>query len=214
MRKPARLPLETLAPVLLSVPADESPIRFDWPREFRNTNPLEIEVGFGKGTFLLNAARANPQTNYLGIEIDRGLQLYAATRLAKRSLTNAKVACVDARRFFAQRVPPASVAAVHVYFPDPWWKARHKKRRVFTDDFAASVEHVLMPGGRLLIATDVEEYFGVMAGLVNARPAFCEISRHAETGPAGPDELVTNFERKARAKGTPVWRAVYQKGSS
>lgn len=122
--------METLAPVLLSVPADESPIRFDWPREFRNTNPLEIEVGFGKGTFLLNAARANPQTNYLGIEIDRGLQLYAATRLAKRSLTNAKVACVDARRFFAQRVPPASVAAVHVYFPDPWWKARHKSARV------------------------------------------------------------------------------------
>jgi tRNA (guanine-N7-)-methyltransferase len=195
----------------MSVPTDAPAGPIDWSREFPNTNPVEVEVGFGKGAFLLDAALAHPQTNYLGIEIDRGLQLYTATRLAKRSLTNAKVACADARRFFAERVPPGSVAAVHVYFPDPWWKARHKKRRVFTADFAAAVEQALAPGGRLLIATDVEEYFDLMTALASERPTFYQVGRRLETGPAGADELVTNFERKARAKGTPVWRAEIQK---
>lgn len=209
MRRPARLPLDVLAPYLVA--ADEPPARLDWAREFANQNPVEIEVGFGKGAFLLDAALARPTANFLGIEIDRGLQLYAATRLAKRSLTNAKVACADARRFIAERVPPLSVAAVHVYFPDPWWKARHKKRRVFTTEFADAVESALAPGGRLLIATDVDEYFGVMTALVGARPAFGEVARRVESGPAAAGEQITNFERKARAKGTPVWRAEFHK---
>jgi tRNA (guanine-N7-)-methyltransferase len=103
------------------------------------------------------------------------------------------------------------VAAVHVYFPDPWWKKRHKKRRVFTPEFAADVARVLRPGGRLHIATDVEEYFGVMTGIVRAMPAFRELAAEVSTAPVGEADYRTNFERKARLAGTPVWRAVYER---
>jgi tRNA (guanine-N7-)-methyltransferase len=234
VRKAGRLPLEALAPFTLEVSGGRQPpdtdagerpgqesggsrpplATFAWNAVFSNDHPVEIEVGFGKGAFLVAAAVAHPETNYLGIEVDRGLQLYVATRLAKRSLANAKVCCADARQLFENSVAPSSVAAVHVYFPDPWWKKRHKKRRVFTPGFAAAAERALVPGGRLLIATDVEEYFGVMTELVAARPGFCEISRRVETGPPAPDELITNFERKAREKGGPVWRAEYRKVGS
>lgn len=183
----------------------------DWRELFGNSNPVEVEVGMGKGLFLLNTALAHPETNYLGIEIVRKYQLYATTRFAVRDLRNVKTVCADAGWIFRQFVPVGSVATVHVYFPDPWWKARHKKRRVFTPGFAADAAKVLREGGLLRIATDVEEYFGVMTGIVRAMPAFCE--RQAEKSTATVEEAgyETNFERKARQKGTPVWRAEFER---
>ena len=165
----------------------------------------------GKGLFLLTQATARPDTNFFGVEIVRKYQLYAATRYAIRKLPNVKTACADAKVLLRDFVPAGSVAAVHVYFPDPWWKKRHKKRRVFTPEFAADAARALRPGGRLHVATDVEEYFGVMAGIVRAMPAFRELA--AETSTASVDEAgyQTNFERKARLKGTPVWRAVFER---
>jgi tRNA (guanine-N7-)-methyltransferase len=170
---------------------------------------VEIEVGFGKGGWLIDAAQARPDHNFLGIEVVRALQLYVATRAAKRQLVNVRLACIDARHFLAQRVPPRSVTAIHVYFPDPWWKKRHKKRRVFTPEFAAAAEQALVLGGKLLIGTDVEEYFGVMTEIVALRPGFQQIDRRVQSGPAESSELLTNFERKARLKGRSVWRAAY-----
>ena len=82
---------------------------------------------------LVTAGTAHPETNYLGIEIVRKYQLFTATRLAKRELRNVRVACVDARPFLRDWLAAGSVRRVHVYFPDPWWKARHKKRRVFAE---------------------------------------------------------------------------------
>lgn len=211
MRKSLRLPLESLQPYLLDLPpfAVGIPQFVDWHSIFGNDHPVEIEVGCGKGGWLVDAALARPDHNFLGIEVDRGLQLYIATRLAKRSLHHVRVACIDARSFFETRIPPASVAAVHVYFPDPWWKKRHKKRRVFTPEFAAAVERAVVPNGQLQIATDVEEYFGVMTEIVAARPGFREIAQSHETGPPAEGVLLTNFERKARQNGGAVWRADY-----
>jgi tRNA (guanine-N7-)-methyltransferase len=185
----------------------------DWAALFGNANPVEIEVGMGKGLFLLTSATGRPDTNFLGIEIVRKYQLYATTRFALRKLSNVKTVCADARWVFRQFVPKESVAAVHVYFPDPWWKARHKKRRVFTPGFAADAARIIAVGGRLLIATDVEEYFGVMVKIVRAMPAFREV--RAETSQASVEEAgyQTNFERKARQKGTPVWRAEFERTS-
>jgi tRNA (guanine-N7-)-methyltransferase len=188
-----------------------APDPIDWAALFGNANPVEIEVGMGKGLFLLNSAAARPDTNFFGIEIVRKYQLYATTRFAVRRLPNVKTVCADARWVFRRFVPEGSVSAVHVYFPDPWWKARHKKRRVFTPGFAADAARVLKPGGRLLIATDVEEYFGVMTGIVRAMPAFRELRAETSTGPVEGAGYQTNFERKARQKGTPVWRAEFQR---
>src|SRR4051812_46368256 len=155
MRQKRKLPLETIAPFCFDPPKILEPNRIRWAEFFGNDHAVEIEVGSGKGLFLVTSAQARPEVNFLGIEVVRALQYYIATRLAKRELRNAKVAFVDARRFLAAMVPAASVQTVHVYFPDPWWKARHKKRRVFTGDFAKAVESALVPGGHLKIATDV-----------------------------------------------------------
>jgi tRNA (guanine-N7-)-methyltransferase len=192
----------------LQLPAS-SPL--DWKQLFGNDNPVEIEVGMGKGLFLLTTAQARPLTNYFGIEIVRKYQLYATTRFAIRRLPNVKTVCADAGWVFRQFIEPASVHAVHVYFPDPWWKARHKKRRVFTSGFAADAARILRIGGRLLIATDVEEYFGVMMGTVRGLSEFREIRDEMSVGSVEEAGFQTNFERKARQEGTPIWRAEFER---
>jgi tRNA (guanine-N7-)-methyltransferase len=218
VRKPARLPLEALAPYLfdaacgLAIGSAAKPqaAAVDWAQVFGNDHPVEIEVGFGKGLFLVTAAQAHPETNYLGIEVLRALQLYAATRVAKRKLTNVRVACTDARRFLHEGVPPGSVHAVHVYFPDPWWKKRHHKRRVWTPEFAADCIRVLRPAGKLHVATDVPAYFEHITELLAGRPELRKLWAEEQTGPPRPEEILTNFERKAREKGGSVLRAEYE----
>jgi len=139
------------------------------------------------------------------------LQLYVATRLAKRQLANVRVACTDARWFLHNRVSPGSVAAVHVYFPDPWWKKRHHKRRVWTPDFAADCVRVLRPGGKLHVATDVPAYFEVIRELLDGQVGLRRLMAAEQSGPPGPEEILTNFERKARDKGESVFRAEYER---
>src|SRR6516225_1892190 len=136
------MPLEALQPYLLCVPhpgvlQPGSPLLapvppLDWRELFGNDHPVEIDVGFGKGLFLLTQGQARPDTNFLGIEIERKYALLTATRIARQNLPNVKLACTDARWFLKERVAEGSVAAVHVYFPDPWWKTRHRKRKLLT----------------------------------------------------------------------------------
>ncbi|MBL8821780.1 MAG: tRNA (guanosine(46)-N7)-methyltransferase TrmB [Planctomycetia bacterium] len=196
--------MESLAPYLFTLPATEELL--DLKQLFGNENPFELEVGFGKGAFLIEAVPLHPDRNYLGIEIDKGLALYVATRMAKRKLANIKVAHGDAGRLLSQHLPAGSLAAVHVYFPDPWWKKKHRKRRVFNEAFAEQAARVIQPGGYLHIATDVAEYFQVMMGTVAQQPAFQleDAGREERAEEAKPE---TNFEKKARKEGRPVWRA-------
>jgi tRNA (guanine-N7-)-methyltransferase len=204
VRGPVRLPLEKLQPYLLVPTA--SPASLAWAKVFGNDHPVEIEVGFGKGLFLLTAGQQHPGVNYLGIEIERKYQLFTANRIAKRSLGNVRLACADARAFLRDYVAAGSVQAMHVYFPDPWWKKRHHKRRVFTEDFAAACARVLRPGGRLEVMSDVEEYFTLITGLIAGRPELT-----TAPGAAAADIYRTNFERKYREVGKPIYAASYLK---
>ena len=202
MRKFKQLSTEQLAPFVFE-PAD-APV--DWEQLFGNDRPVEIEVGFGKGAFLVAASEHWPQRNFLGVEIERKYFYYVAGRLARRGLRNARACCFDGAALLAGSVADASVDVVHVYFPDPWWKRRHWKRRLFTPEFAATCARIIRPGGRLSLATDVEEYFGVMTETVADLPAFAKMELPEE----GP-EVTTNFERKALERGGSVWRAVYER---
>jgi tRNA (guanine-N7-)-methyltransferase len=216
VRASRRLPLEALAPYLLDVPhprflRPDSPRLalgppIDWRILFGNEHPVEIEVGFGKGLFLLTQGTAHPATNFLGIEIERKYTLLTATCLARRILTNVKLTCTDARWFLRERVAEASIAALHVYFPDPWWKTRHRKRKLFTRDFAEGCARVLQMGGRLHFVTDVADYFADTVDMLKEVPAFAGL-------PAPPcdGEYLTNFERKYRQEGRPIYRALYEK---
>ena len=209
MTRARRLTLDELAPNLLETPSEPDLLN---PTElFGNDHPLEIEVGCGKGLFLLQSALAFPEVNFLGIEFDRKYQLFAATRMAKRKLTNVRLASADARSFISAFLPPACCRTVHVYFPDPWWKQKHRKRRVFTAEFVTACASVLIPGGRLSIATDVEDYFKVIVGLIAAEARFVPVTPMNSVAPNG-ETFATNFERKAILKGTVIHRAVYEKG--
>jgi tRNA (guanine-N7-)-methyltransferase len=194
-----------------SSPLPPPPSHLDWAALFGNPNPVEVEVGMGKGLFLLNQALARPQVNFFGIEVVRKYQLFATTRFALRGLPNVKTTCADAKALFRDFIAPCSVAGVHVLFPDPWWKARHKKRRVFTPEFAADIARALPVGGSLNVASDVAEYFAVMTGILRAMPAFRELHAETTTGSVEEAGYQTNFERKARAAGTPVGRALYER---
>lgn len=176
---------------------------------FSRSAPLEIEIGSGKGLFLTQAAADRPETNFVGIEIARKYAVAIAARLARKGLDNAVAINGDALRYFRERLPEASVAAVHVYFPDPWWKKRHRKRRVMNETFVRDIERVLVPGGRLHFWTDVEEYFHSTIDLI-----------HSVSRLAGPIEVVeraaehdldyrTHFERRMRMHGEPVYRAEF-----
>lgn len=210
VRNAVKLPMEALAPYLFMLP---EPGQLLDPRSlFTNDQPIELEVGFGKGAFLVEAGPAHPERNYLGIEIDRGLALYVATRIAKRKLPNVKVASGDAGQLLAQHLPEHSLDAVHVYFPDPWWKKRHRKRRVFNEAFAANAARVIRPGGMLYLATDVAEYFQEMLTVVAGRSEFRAVNVDMEEQALDPTQPATNFEKKARVEGRPVWRAEFERG--
>ncbi|MCC6417632.1 MAG: tRNA (guanosine(46)-N7)-methyltransferase TrmB [Gemmataceae bacterium] len=209
MRRSVRLPLEQLAPYLLAVP--EPPGRLDWAAVFGNEHPVEMEVGFGKGLFLLTEGQRRPTANFLGVEIERKYTLFTATRLTRRELRNVRVLCGDAKTFCRDRVADASMQAVHVYFPDPWWKRRHQKRRLFDEAFTAQCARVLRPGGRLLIASDVAEYFAIMKELLARLPELKEVPPPAENRPAHDLDYLTNFERKYRQEGRPIYRAAYER---
>lgn len=220
MRAPRRAPDDALLPYLVDVPhprfvRPDSPIlapqpAVDWRQIFGNDHPVEIEVGFGKGLFLLQQGQARPDTNFLGIEIERKYTLLTATRIAKIAVGNVKLACTDARWFLKERVAEASVAALHVYFPDPWWKQRHRKRKLFTSDFIQQCARVLRVEGRLHFVTDVAEYFAESLALVQEVPALQALLEGEQRSPA-EGEFLTNFERKYRLQGRPIYRALFER---
>lgn len=183
----------------------------DWVQIFGDDQPVELEIGSGKGLFLATAAAERPGHNFLGIEIARKYATRAAERAAKLGMSNVRVWPGDARALVTRRIPAASLRAVHVYFPDPWWKKRHKKRRVFNEDLVAGLVRGLEPGGDLLVATDVEEYFGVIRDLIASEPFLAEQPAPAARVPEHDLDYLTNFERKFRIEGRAIYRAAYKK---
>lgn len=172
---------------------------------------LEIEVGSGKGLFLSAAAEGDPAADFLGIEIIAKYARFIGARLAKRDVSNARVIHGDGQYFFRAWIADNSVDAVHVYFPDPWWKARHKKRRVMNESFLHDVERTLVPGGTLHFWTDVEEYYQTSLELIAAHSKLAGPHPVVEK-PADHDlDYRTHFERRMRLNELPVYRAQFDK---
>lgn len=178
---------------------------FDRPAE------LEIEVGSGKGLFLASTASRLPDADFVGIEIVHKYARFSAARLARCGLTNAKIIHGDALALFTQHLPTDRIAAVHVYFPDPWWKLRHRKRRIMNDAFLRAVQRVLQPHGELHFWTDVEEYFQRALEQIRVSTQL-DGPRHVEEAPAAHDlDYQTHFERRMRLHERPVYRSCFRK---
>jgi len=179
--------------------------------QFGRSAPLEVEIGTGKGLFLTAACRTQPEHDFLGIELAKKYAQYAAARLARAELNNGKVISGDGLRVFREWIPDSTLAAVHVYFPDPWWKARHKKRRVLNESFLRDVQRTLQPGGKLHFWTDVEEYFQSTLELIAATVQLTGPLVVSEK-PAEHDlDYRTHFERRTRKNAEPVYRAEFIK---
>ena len=170
-------------------------------------------MGSGKGLFLERAALARTDHNFLGVELSRKYARFAAARLAKRKLPNAAVVHGDGLRLFEEVLPEESLAAVHVYFPDPWWKARHKKRRVLNERFLANVVRTLQPAGRFHFWTDVEEYFHTTLDLIARTTPLEGPLPVAELAPEHDLDFRTHFERRTRLAGSAVYRAEFVRGA-
>jgi tRNA (guanine-N7-)-methyltransferase len=177
----------------------------DWRELYGNAHPVEIEIGSGKGAFLLAAAAERPEVNFVGVEVQPRWVRWMHTRLAANPLPNVRVVRGDALVLLRHFVPAASVRALHVYFPDPWWKRRHQKRRVVTPELATLAWRALERGGVLHLATDVRERFDAMLADLTREPFAVEI------GEDGTRHVPTNFERKYRRQGRPISRATLRK---
>jgi tRNA (guanine-N7-)-methyltransferase len=191
---------------------DALPRPWDPSAIFDGAAPLEIEVGSGKGLFLESASAANPDHNFLGIEIATKYARFAAARLARQGRKNAVMVHGDAQPIFADVLPDASVAAVHVYFPDPWWKKRHEKRRVLNERFVRQVEHVLVPDGLLHYWTDVRERFDETLELLASKTSLLGPLEVSERRAEHDLDYRTHFERRMRLAELPVYRSAFRKG--
>jgi tRNA (guanine-N7-)-methyltransferase len=192
-------------PIGLDVETIPKPL--DWRELFGNANPVEIEIGMGKGTFLTEQARARPEVNFFGIEWARWFWRYASDRLRRHNCNNARTARTEALFFLREYVPAGSVSVLHIYFPDPWPKARHHKRRLIQEPFLREAERVLAPGGgRLQIVTDHQGYFEENIDPVVRSSKVLRVVDYNRPGSAGEGEFVgTNFERKYRREGRPFY---------
>jgi tRNA (guanine-N7-)-methyltransferase len=185
---------------------DALPRPFIWSELFGNDNPVEIEIGMGKGTFLTEQATARPDVNFIGIEWARWFWRYSSDRMRRRGLTNVRTVRAEAGFFLNEFVPPESVAVLHIYFPDPWPKARHHKRRLIQEKFVPTMHRILRPGGRLQVVTDHRGYWEENIEPVVRAAAGFEVVDYNRPGSAGEGEFVgTNFERKYRREGRPFY---------
>ena len=186
--------------------------KIDFARSFGRRGPVHIEIGSGKAAFLLNQAMAQPDVNFLGIERAGRYYRYAVDRIGRWSLSNVRIIRTDAAHFLANFVPDSSVECFHIYFPDPWPKKRHHKRRFFCSANLEQLLRCLKPGGSLRIATDHAGYFEQIQEVLADQAGRIEEIGFLPTAGAEVGEWVgTNFERKYLREQRPIYTIAVRK---
>jgi len=172
---------------------------------FPKPQPLEVELGCGDASFLVDYAQRHPERNFIGIERLLG-RLRKLDRKGRRAgLTNLRGVRIESSYFLEYLLPPRSTSVLHVYFPDPWPKKKHHKHRLINPHFANTARNVLPPGGVVYLRTDDRDYFDQMTGAFDANPGFEKAETTAELA-----ERLTDFEREFQARGIKTLRAAYQ----
>lgn len=177
---------------------------------FGRQAPRVVEIGFGMGDALAELAAHYPGRDYLGIEVYRTGVGSLLMKIKALGLENVRIICTDAMQALSQQIPLASIDAVHLFFPDPWPKKRHHKRRLVQPAFVELVRQSLKIGGRLCMATDWQAYAGHMLQVMRKAPQFTNTADPGAGFAHRPRERpVTKFERRAEEQGREIWDLVF-----
>ncbi|MGZ5029907.1 MAG: tRNA (guanosine(46)-N7)-methyltransferase TrmB [Methylobacter sp.] len=185
---------------------------YDFSQVFGRTAPLIVEIGFGSGDSLAKMAAANPDKDYIGIEVHRPGVGHLMLLLDQQGLTNVRIYCHDAIEIIERKIADNSLAGVHLFFPDPWPKKKHHKRRIVRPSFVELLARKLQPGGYFHAATDWQNYAESMLEVLSAGT---RISNSSNTGDycERPDyRPLTKFEQRGIRLGHGVWDLIFKKG--
>jgi len=198
--------LEVLSPRFCIDPSDAF---LDFDGLFGRSAPVHVEIGFGMGQSLIHMAQHAPDNNYLGIEVYRPGVGHLLRHLDQQGVGNVRVACADAVEVLERNVPTDSLAALYLFFPDPWPKKRHHKRRIVQPAWVELVRSRLQPGGRLHMATDWEPYAEWMREIMQSAKGWSN-EGSMDGYAARPDyRPETKFERRGLKLGHGVWDLIY-----
>ncbi len=177
----------------------------DFDALFGRSAPRTLEIGFGMGQSLLEMAEAAPDQDFIGIEVHRPGVGALLSGLLARDLKNVRVYDCDALEVLRQCIPDGSLDRVLLFFPDPWHKSRHHKRRIVQPAFAELVRQKLKPGGVLHMATDWQPYAEHMLEVMNAAPGYRNLAEDGQYVPRPEERPITKFERRGQRLGHGVW---------
>lgn len=176
----------------------------------RDANTI-VEIGFGMGTSLVAMAKANPEQNYIGIEVHRPGVGALLKQIEEEELTNIRVFNDDAIEVLAQCIPENALSGVYLFFPDPWHKKKHNKRRIVQPEFAATIARHLKQGGHFHMATDWEDYSEQMMEVMSAAPDYENTSGEGQFTPRPDYRPLTKFEQRGHRLGHGVWDLIFAK---
>jgi len=177
----------------------------------RKDAPTIVEIGFGMGASLVAMAEANPQQNYIGIEVHRPGVGALLKLVEEKGITNIRVFNHDAIEVLQQRIPKNSLAGVYLFFPDPWHKKRHNKRRIVQPAFAQTIASHLKVGGHFHMATDWEDYAEHMMEVMSQAPDFKNTQKDNDYTPRPDYRPLTKFEARGHRLGHGVWDLIFEK---
>lgn len=170
-----------------------------------------IEIGFGMGASLFTMAKQYPEINFIGIEVHRAGIGSLAADLHDHGLTNVRLVPHDAVEVFKQQLADNSLAGVQIFFPDPWHKKRHNKRRLIQPEFVALLSSRVKPGGFIHCATDWQEYAEHMQTVLSNEPTLANSQLVGEFSPRPSTRPLTKFEERGNRLGHGVWDLIYYK---
>lgn len=183
----------------------------DFEQLFGRQAPVILEIGFGMGDSLIEMASRYPENNYLGIEVHKPGVGRLLGNISERALTNLMVMQFDAVEVLKKQIPDAALSAVYLFFPDPWHKKRHHKRRIVQDDFVQLIKQKLANQGHFHMATDWEHYACQMLETMKKAQGFKNTARDGEYIPRPDYRPITKFERRGERLGHGVWDIMFEK---
>ena len=184
---------------------------FDFTKVFNNSNPVTLEIGFGMGASLVTMASQNPQQNFLGIEVHAPGVGACLASAKEENVSNVRVMCHDAIEVLDCMVPNESLAMVQLFFPDPWHKAKHNKRRIVQAPFAEKIRSKLAVGGVFHMATDWEPYAEHMLEVMKSVEGYKNLSPTGDYVPRPESRPETKFEKRGQRLGHGVWDLMFER---